>query len=144
MPNCPDCEQAQPEAGTKAQTSCAFCGVRLQPKPLAWKSLASDLAGSLVSLEFPVLRTVRDLLRNPGRVASDWICGKRQTYLHPLKFLIIVGAVMALLYQPLSGLRYRLNGSGTAIYSVGIARYASQFLAFFLLFLALLAMANEN
>lgn len=134
---CPDCERPAVAApGGEAPRYCVRCGQRLDVRALGLGEIVSEALGSLFTLELPILRTTRDLLVQPGRVADAWIAGKRRTYINPLKFVVIIGVVVALLYEPLHQLREAQSAPGQALYRDGLANLSSQFLA--LVFVVLL------
>ncbi|MEZ6195749.1 MAG: DUF3667 domain-containing protein [Planctomycetota bacterium] len=88
-------------------------------------------------LEAPLFRTFADLVRGPGAVADAWLAGRRRRYLSPLKFMVIVGIVTAVAFEPLRGLRQDALAPGQALYDVGLAHHAHRYFAFFCLALLL-------
>ncbi len=48
---------------------------------------------AIFDLESKIWRTVRDLVTNPGRVALDYIGGRRFSYINPLKYFLTVLAI---------------------------------------------------
>jgi len=128
---CPDCEA---DVGRADPRHCSRCGQRLVLGPLRLSEITGELIGALVSFELPILRTTRDLLRGPGLVARAWIAGKRRTYINPVKFIVIVGLVVALSYDRVHELRMARH---SVVYEVGLAHYTSQYFAFFCILLLL-------
>ena len=140
---CPNCETAatgHPPGflpnGSACQTEpdaprfCSACGQRQQLTPLATREILATTLRNLSSFDGPVLRTLRDLLRGPGRVARAWIDGKRTSYIHPVSFLFVISLVIALSYEPLMDLRHSQHQPGTAIYTVGLEGIAPMFSLF--------------
>lgn len=122
---CPDCQHA---SGSQTLAEhCQACGAKLKASPLGLAELSGDLLGMLVSLELPLLRTTRDLLRSPGATTNAWIAGRRKSYVSPVKFLVIIGILVALTFDPLINLQ-QASGTGV-VYEAGVAKDASQYIA---------------
>jgi hypothetical protein len=100
-------------------TFCSACGQRLDVRPLRIGEIASSAIQGMLSFDAPALRTLRDLARGPGKVARAWIDGRRTSYLHPLRFLFVVGVVTLLTFEPIQQLRQNRLPSGQALYVVG-------------------------
>ena len=130
---CPECN-ASPIREVGA-SFCQHCGQKLEVGTLSLGEVLAEFLGTLMSLEFPILLTTRDLLKGPGRVASAWIAGRRRSYINPVKFVVIVGLIVALTYEPLRNLRFDLHPSGGAVYYVGLANHYTEYFAFFCLIL---------
>ena len=124
---CPDCENTVPVSAT----FCPHCSQRIEVSPIDLGEIVAELFGSLVTLELPILRTTLGVLVKPGRIASEWIAGKRQTYMNPFKFIVVVGLIVALTYKPLQEWKLENAESGEAVYQVGLAHHATQYFAFF-------------
>ena len=125
---CPECGTTSPsELDAKF---CHRCGQELEVPRLRLREILSQAIDSLVSLELPILRTLRDLSWRLGSVARQWIAGRRRRYVNPIKFSVIVGVLIAFTYEPLSELRSAHATSGRALYQVGLAHYSPQYFAF--------------
>lgn len=124
---CPDCSH---RVELVEATHCPHCGQRLAVGPLRLGELVAQVLGSALSFELPILRTARDLFRGPGRVASAWIGGCRTTYVSPIQWIVVVGVVAALAYVPLHDLVAARSQDRGAVYQIGLAHYAPQYLAF--------------
>ncbi len=72
---------------------CAACGQKHIPDRLNTKDLLVSAFLAIFDLESKIWRTVRDLVRSPGRVALDYIGGKRFSYVNPLKYFLTVLAI---------------------------------------------------
>lgn len=112
---CPDCR-----APAAAGRFCSQCGQRLELPRLAAREIVTTTAQSVLSFDGPVARTIRDLLRGPGRVARAWIDGRRTSYVHPVKFLFVIGVAMLLAHGPIQQLRQALQPTGSAMHSGGL------------------------
>ncbi len=130
---CPECQSVA--VRVVDAKFCSQCGQKLDAGSLSLNEILAEFFGALMSLEFPILLTTRDLLKGPGRVASAWIAGRRRSYINPIKFVVIVGLIVALTYEPLRDLRFELHPSGEAVYRVGLANHHTEYFAFFCLVL---------
>ncbi len=136
--HCPECALAVPMAASKTQNPaiyCSNCGQKLVVGKLDLKQMIGELASLCINLELPILTTTRHLMVAPGRVARAWINGKRQTYVNPLKFIVVVGVIVALTHRPLQDLLNSNRDSGGAVYESGLAHYQAQFFGFFCILL---------
>jgi len=125
MRKCHDCEAETPDAGLY----CMACGQALDLRPLRVREILAGAIGAITSLELPIVRTLRDLVRGPGQVADAWIAGRRKRYINPLNLLVIVGLVTALTYEPLIEWRASTTPAGEALYETGLNSTANQYLA---------------
>lgn len=92
--------------------------------PLSLAGVVGETLGSIWSLELPFARTMVGLMRCPGRVADQWLRGRRRRFTHPVKFLVIFGVVVALTHAPLHAARADAFESGP-LYDAGLAHHAS-------------------
>jgi len=99
---------------------CSSCGQRLDVRPLRIREVAANAMQGVLSFDAPALRTVRDLACGPGRVARAWIDGRRTSYLHPVRFLFVVGVITLLTFEPLQQLRENHLPPGQALHTVGL------------------------
>lgn len=97
----------------RGQDYCSKCGQRSTVGPLRFWAILKDAIGTLLDLEQPLLRTTVELLWRPGYVASSWIEGKRRSYTNPVKFAVIMGAIIAIAFPlALDLLNYTIYGGG--------------------------------
>ena len=132
---CPECDLrvgvAESEDGGPVEVDyCPRCGQRVKVPALRVTEILHEALASLFSLEVPILRTARDLLCGPGHVARAWILGKRRSYINPLKFVVVVGVIVALVYEPLMKLYAAVTPEGQAVVEVGLSHYATGYFAF--------------
>lgn len=82
---------------------CTKCGQDHRHRTLTIRSVIGDFSHQIVAWEWPLLRTVGDMLWRPGHVASEYVRGRRQAYTNPLKFCFITGAMAVATAQFLPG-----------------------------------------
>lgn len=83
-----------------------FCGARARPERLTFRSVIAPSIEHFLSLDMPLVRTFIDLCRRPGRVASEYVAGKRKTYINPLKYNLLTAIVlMAVVHLIVSNLQ---------------------------------------
>lgn len=87
---------------------CARCGQKSSVGRISVKETFSHFASVLFSFEGPFLLTLSELFKNPGKVAREYIEGKRVHYYKPLSFFVVMTAVYLILrsavdYNPLEG-----------------------------------------
>ena len=84
---------------------CQACGQRaFDPDRLSVRSLARDLRDDLYALDFKTVRTLRGIAR-PGFLTEEYLAGRHQPYLTPIKVYLLCAAIFFLL-APLSGLTF--------------------------------------
>lgn len=74
---------------------CAQCGQKQQER-LTLKVILRSAYESITNLERGFGHTVLTLLARPGKVAEDYLAGKRKAYFPPVRYLIIMIALSAL------------------------------------------------
>ena len=91
--HCLQCETAL------AGPYCHACGQHESvAERLTFRSLWHDFRVRRLNLDRGLLRTLVDVVRDPGRVARTFVEGKRQTYTHPITLLFLAYAAYALVY----------------------------------------------
>jgi hypothetical protein len=97
---CLNCDAATPVPAR----FCARCGQRTDTARLAVRDLARDLLQRFVDVERGPLAFARALLVRPGRVAREYVDGRRRRHYGPFATLAVVVGVTALAIN-LSGFR---------------------------------------
>lgn len=88
--NCVNC-------GAEVQTSyCPACGQRAGVKRLTFRDTLADLWNNLAGFDGIFLRTLKDLSRHPGRVASAYIAGVRVKYIGPIGYFFFMVTLLLL------------------------------------------------
>ncbi|MCA8971144.1 MAG: DUF3667 domain-containing protein [Planctomycetes bacterium] len=135
---CPDCgrhvscDEASPSArstddsrsnlpSTRAPVRyCPFCAQRLDAHGLRIADLVHETLGAIFTLELPLIRTAIDAAVDPGTVARKWIRGMRRRYANPLKLLVVIGLVVAVLHPVLQDIGKARTPMGTAYFEIGL------------------------
>jgi len=98
MSKCPNC------SAELTQEYCANCGQRrIRPDDLSARRFFRELFDEVVNLEvnFKTMRTLRGLVR-PGWLTTEYLAGRRQSYLTPFKLYLVCAAIF-FLSAPLAG-----------------------------------------
>jgi hypothetical protein len=98
VPQCPNCS-----AILRGQY-CAACGQRrIDPRDLSARRFLADFADEVATFgfKFRTLRTLRALFV-PGLLTSEFLAGRRQPYLSPIKVYFLCAAIF-FLAAPLAG-----------------------------------------
>ena len=74
---------------------CGFCGQKRASR-LGSTDLAREAWQRWRLFDVQSLRTVRELVTAPGRVAREYVLGMRGHHFHPLKLLLVAVALLAL------------------------------------------------
>ena len=92
---------------------CSACGQRADVRRVAFGHLLARVGGELTSFEQPLLRTLRGVLTRPGKVADDYVRGRRIRYTNPVKWALLSTA-LAFFVGQLVGARgpVRIEASG--------------------------------
>lgn len=72
---------------------CSNCGQENTTKNVSWYLLLKDLRENYVSLESKLFRSIWYLLFKPGFLTIQYIQGKRQPYLMPMRLYLIASVV---------------------------------------------------
>jgi hypothetical protein len=88
--NCLNCE-ADLYTGFKY---CAKCGQKAETHRLSFHDLGHEALHYFTHADKGVLFLVRELAIRPGKVAREYVAGKRQKYFKPVNFFLLVGAIL--------------------------------------------------
>ncbi|KMS51924.1 hypothetical protein V474_02445 [Novosphingobium barchaimii LL02] len=80
---------------TLATPYCGQCGQKAAAR-LAWHDTVRESWERLRIFEGQMLGTLARLLLTPGRVAQEYVMGRRSANMHPLKLLVALVAILAL------------------------------------------------
>jgi hypothetical protein len=88
---CLNCEG--PLAG---QAYCGTCGQKADARRLTLGDIGQAAVHVLTHADHSVLRLVRELALRPGRVAREYVAGKRRKYFNPFTFVLVIVGLAAL------------------------------------------------
>jgi len=94
---CANCEQPV------SASYCSGCGQPTRVARLSVRALLARSASELTSFEQPLLRTLKGLLLHPGRVAADYVDGKRARYTNPIKWALLTSGLAFLVARLFEG-----------------------------------------
>jgi hypothetical protein len=77
---------------------CANCGqAKIVPYSSFWYIIREFLA-NLISFDAQVIKTLKPLLCQPGKLTAEYSLGKRANYIHPIKLYVFTSIVFFLLF----------------------------------------------
>lgn len=76
---------------------CSGCGLHNTHRRLRAPDIVGDVLSHFLTFDSTVFRTLSGLVRNPGRVAREYVDGRRKRYLNPFKLYIALSAIFFLL-----------------------------------------------
>lgn len=91
-PACLNCQQSLPASAL----FCPHCGQKTSTRRLSLHDIVHDAWHALTHTDHSVLALVAALLRRPGRVAAEYVAGRRKTWFNPFSFLIVVVGLASL------------------------------------------------
>ena len=98
MPQCPNC------SADLTHQYCGMCGQRrIHPQDLSARRFAVEVGNEITNLDgtFKVLRSLARLF-DPGVLSSEYLAGRRQLHLKPLKLYLVCAAIF-FVAAPLAG-----------------------------------------
>jgi len=76
---------------------CSNCGQLSRTKRINIKEIISNFFSTNLSLNSPLLLTIRLLINNPGKIYREYISGKRKTYYRPIAFFLLFTGIFLIL-----------------------------------------------
>ena len=94
---------------------CQFCGQRSSVYKVTFKETFTDLIDSVFSINAPLIKTIKLLFLNPGKLFRDFLDGKRKSYYKPVAFFIITTFVYLIVrslinYNPMTTAGVKVGG----------------------------------
>ena len=83
--HCRNCDAAM----DSAQRFCGACGQRTAVGRLTMRDIGHDLLHAITHADHSIFALLKELTLRPGRVAREYVEGKRKKYFGPFGFLII-------------------------------------------------------
>ncbi len=102
---CPSC------SNTSNGSYCSECGERLHPQRFNLKRIIQSIPDIFFDVEHGLLFSIIGLLKNPAVTISSFLKGDRARHYKPLKFLLFMCGLYALLF-----ISYKINGSSNPQY----------------------------
>jgi hypothetical protein len=96
-PNCLNC-------GTPllaGQHFCAQCGQKAETHRISLHEITHDTIHYFTHADKGIFHLLKALAKHPGRVAQEYIAGKRKTYFKPLNFFLIVAGILVFMTSSL-------------------------------------------
>ena len=72
---------------------CPYCGQKIGLGRLNFKQLLKDLWISFTNTDKGILHLIKHLTYRPGKVAREYISGRRKSYFNPFNYLLITVAI---------------------------------------------------
>jgi hypothetical protein len=86
---CPNCETTL----APGQQFCGRCGQKVSSRRLTLGGIGDELVHALFHLDHSILALLKGLLVRPGRVARDYVEGRRKRYFGPFGFLVVTAGL---------------------------------------------------
>lgn len=90
--------------------------------------LVRELIATIFNLESSLWRTLIGLTLRPGKVAREYVAGRRRSYFNPLKYLLVTAGTMALLNWRLSAPTEEIDAAVLAEVSAAIPNLPEEML----------------
>ena len=94
---CANCEEPAPGK------YCAACGQETRDPRVTFRALSADFLEDYFSLDSRLFRSLVPLLFKPGRLTVEYLSGRRQRFVRPLR-LYLVSSVLFFLFLSVPGL----------------------------------------
>ena len=95
---CPSCAAPRP------RRYCPECGeARVDPAELSLWGFVLHAVETFTNVDGALWRTLRTLVRHPGRLTADWLAGRRRGYVKPLQLFVLSNVVLFLLLGGVMG-----------------------------------------
>ena len=72
---------------------CSQCGQKATTGRINFRETLNDFLESTFSLKAPLMRTIKLLILNPGKLFREYIDGRRKTYYRPVAFFLLFTAI---------------------------------------------------
>ncbi len=76
---------------------CPNCGQRSNSGRIVFRESVRDVLEHYFDFDAPLIRTVKGLITNPGKLIREYIAGRRKSYSHPFRYFIFVLATYLIL-----------------------------------------------
>jgi hypothetical protein len=110
---------------------CPYCGQKRDISRLNFKQLINNLWVAFSNTDQGILLLVKELTYRPGKVAREYISGKRKTYFNPFSFLVLTVAIA--LYFILKFESLAINYAATDPQNLELLHFAFKYFNVFIL-----------
>ena len=69
---------------------CAACGQENRDNNVSFSTLIGEFLNNYFALDSKIFRSFKPFLINPGFLTAQYILGKRETYIHPLRLYLVI------------------------------------------------------
>jgi len=76
---------------------CSNCGQSASVSRISFKDTLVDFFSASFALEGPLMRTIKLMIINPGKVFREFLVGRRKTYYKPVAFFMLLTAIYIIL-----------------------------------------------
>ena len=77
---------------------CPECGQRNNINPLNFKLVLDEFVGNFISIDSRIWNTAIPLILKPGKVAYEFVSGKRKQFVNPFRTYLTVSLIFFLIY----------------------------------------------
>lgn len=78
---------------------CPQCGQENNDKLVSFGTLISDFFSNYFAYDSRLVKTIKPFLFKPGFLTKEFISGRRTTYMHPLRFYLIISFIYFLMFS---------------------------------------------
>ncbi|CAN5419744.1 DUF3667 domain-containing protein [soil metagenome] len=78
---------------------CPHCGQENNDKTVSFGTLISDFFSNYFAYDSKLVKTIKPFLFKPGFLTKEFISGRRTTYMHPLRFYLIISFIYFLIFS---------------------------------------------
>jgi hypothetical protein len=98
---------------------CPECGQSKKNYNRPFHFLIIDFAGNVFAFDTRVMKTLKSIFLRPGKLAEDYINGKRERYMPPFRFYVFISFIFFLLLSTTSGGDFiHIENDGTTVDSI--------------------------
>ena len=80
-----------------SENYCSNCGQSSSVDRISFRDTLSDFFSASFALEGPLMRTIKLMIVNPGKLCREFLEGRRKRYYKPVAFFILLTAIYIIL-----------------------------------------------
>lgn len=109
---------------------CQQCGQSTSVHRITFRETLGDFFSSTFALEGQLLRTIKLMIVNPGKLFREFFIGKRKSYYKPVSFFVVLTAVYLIVralvdYNPIADVKEIQEGPGKKFVIAGQYMFAN-------------------